>query len=89
MDKQQMSQILYELRQELSENKQLDRHQIQVTTALADEIERKIMDPKNLLSGDEFLLVKLKESAEEFEENHPKLTHIIGRLSDLLARMGV
>ena len=89
MDKQQMTEILFELRQELSTNESIEPHQRQVMEALASEIETHVGDPQTRMSGDQFLLTRLKDAAEEFETNHPKLTNIVGRLSDLLARMGI
>jgi len=89
MHKQTMAEILFDLRKELTENEQLEAHQRQSMQALADEIDRKINDPEALMSGDQFLLTRLKESAEEFEAKHPALTNIIGRLSNLLSDMGI
>ncbi len=89
MNKQQMSEILFELREALVKNEQIDAEQSQSMQTLAGEIESRINDPQALLSGDEFLLGRLKESAENFEVKHPELTEIIGRLSDVFARMGL
>jgi len=89
MNKEQMAEILFELRTELAENVELGNHRKQVMEALSDEIERKINAPEADMAGDDYLLNKLKEAAEEFEAEHPKLTNIVGRLSDLLARMGI
>lgn len=89
MNKEQMAEILFELRTELAENTELETHRKQVMEALADEIERKINAPEADMTGEDYLLTKLKEAAEEFETEHPKLTNIVGKLSDLLARMGI
>jgi len=84
-----MTEILFELKTELESNEQIEEHQRQTMTALAGEIAAKVNDPQESMSGDKFLLSKLKELAEEYETNHPKMTNIVGRLSDLLARMGI
>lgn len=89
MDKQQMLEILNELKYELADNSSLETHQRQTMEALAEEIDSRINDPDNNKSGDEYLLDRLKDETESFEVNHPKLTHILGRLSDLLSRMGI
>ncbi|TQV75159.1 DUF4404 family protein [Aliikangiella marina] len=89
MNKQQMLDILNELKVELAENQQLDTHQKQTTEALIEEIWAQVSAPENQLSGDQYLLNKFKNVTEEFEINHPKLTDIFGRLSDLLSRMGL
>ncbi len=89
MDKQHMKEILFELKNELASNDQIDEAQTQSMTALAQEIESKLKDPEMALTGYQYLLTRLKDETEEFETNHPKLTEIVGRLSDLLARMGI
>ncbi len=89
VNKQEMRQILFELRQQMAINSSLDDHQRQSLQALSEEITRKIEDPVNNLSSDAYLLRKFKEETEEFENKHPDLTHVVGRLSDLLARMGI
>ena len=89
MDRQSMMAILHELRSELAENRNLDTHQRKVMEALAEEVERRVDSPETKLSGDEFLVSKLKSETENFKINHPKLTEILGRMSDLLARMGI
>ena len=89
MHTHEMSEILFELRTELAENQELEHHKRQVMEALADEIETRIHDPEVDMNGDQFLLTRLKDATKEFEANHPKMTNIVGRLSDLLARMGI
>jgi len=89
MNKHEMSEILSELKTELEANEQLEKHQRESMVALAQEIQARVSDPEVSMSGDEFLLSRLKESTEEFEASHPKLTNIVGRLSNLLAGMGI
>lgn len=52
------------------------------------ELEGKLVD-ESFMSGDEYLLHELKEALEDFEEEHPQLTTLIGNISDLLAKMGI
>ena len=89
MHKHEMTEILFELKTELETNDQIEDHQRQTMTALAEEIALKVNDRQESMSGDKFLLTKLREAAEEYETSHPKMTNIVGRLSDLLARMGI
>jgi len=89
MHKHEMTKILFDLKSELDENDQLEEHQCQLMTALAEEIQARVNDPQVSMSGDQFLLTRLKAAAEEFEAEHPKLTEIVGRLSNLLASMGI
>nr|WP_246722614.1 DUF4404 family protein [Aliikangiella sp. G2MR2-5] len=84
-----MAEILFDLKKELEDNQALDSHERQTMEALAEEIEIKLDDPQADLNGDQYLLTKLKEAAEEFEANHPKFTNIVGRVSTLLSNMGI
>jgi hypothetical protein len=89
MHKHEMTQILFELKNELESNELIEAHQRQTMTVLAEEIALKVNEPQASLSGDRYLLAKLKEITEEYETAHPVMTNIVGRLSDLLARMGI
>jgi len=85
MKRQEMSSILQELEKELSEENNLDHYHQQKTQALAEFIQQLLNNGDDKMTGDEFLVKKLKESIEEFEINHPKLTNIVGRVLDLLS----
>lgn len=52
------------------------------------DFEQKLIDD-SLLTGDEYLLSEISEALEEFEEEHPQITALIGNISDLLAKMGL
>ena len=52
------------------------------------ELEKKLLE-ESFMSGDEYLVHELTEALEEFEEEHPRLTELVGRLSDLFAKMGI
>jgi hypothetical protein len=55
-------------------------------------LEEKLRE-ESFMSGDEYLVHELGEAlshaVEQFEENHPELTDLIGRLSDLINKMGI
>ncbi len=89
MNRQDMSDVLQELQSELSKDDNLDEYHQQKTEALAEYIQTMLNQADDQLTGDEFLLKTLKKSIEEFETNHPKITNIVGRVSDLLARAGI
>ncbi|MET1254059.1 DUF4404 family protein [Aliikangiella maris] len=89
MDKQQMLDILVELKNELDSNQITDSYQRQKTEALIDEINRQMTQPTTDMTGDKYLVEKLKSEIETIQVHHPQLTDLIGRLSDLLARMGI
>jgi len=88
MLKQQMLEILHQLRQKLDSG-ELEKGQQQRMQALADEIERQVSRPEVDMDGMGFLIESIKENIEEFEAQHPELTEMLGRISDLLARMGL
>ena len=48
---------------------------------------------ESFMSGDEYLVHELSEAlsnaVEQFEEDHPQLTDLISRLSDLINKMGI
>ena len=58
----------------------VDRNLVALETKLREE---------GFMSGDEYLIHEIKESLSEFEEHHPKVTELIGHISDLLAKMGL
>jgi len=88
MNRQKMTSILKELEIELSSGELDDYHQ-QKTQAFAERIQSKLEDGDDNLTGDEFFIKQIEESINKFEVKHPKLTEIIGRISDLLARSGI
>ena len=89
MNRQDMSDILQELESELSDENNLDEYHRQKVQALAEYIQKMLEKADDQLTGDEFLIKKIRESIDDFEVNHPKITNIIGRVSDLLSRGGV
>ncbi len=62
-------------------------HRDRVSAPIA-ALEEKLLD-ESLMSGDEFLLHELRLALQEFEDDHPALTEIVGRMADLLAKIGL
>jgi len=89
MDRQEMLQILTDLDEQLSNTEDLDEYHRSKTIALSQHIKRALSDGDDRLSGDEFLTKKIKDAIDDFEINHPQLTTIVGRISDLLAGSGL
>ena len=85
MKRQEMSSILQALENELSEENNLDHYHQQKTQALAEFIQQLLNNGDDQMTGDEFLVKKLRESIEEFEIDNPKITNIVGRVSNLLS----
>ena len=88
MPQEQLHITLQELQMELERvNFKDDDHRDSVNDSIAT-IQKKLRD-ESLMSGDEYIVHELKEALEEFEEQHPKLTDLIGRMSDLLSKIGI
>ncbi len=85
MNRQEMSSILQELEKELSDEVNLDDYHRQKAQALAEYIQAMLVKGDDQLTGDEFFMKKIRESIDDFEVNHPKITNIVGRVSDLLS----
>ncbi len=85
---EEFHKTLAELRLEL-EKVQFERedNQAEVNQSVA-ALEEKLKE-ESLMSGDEYLVHELTEALEHFEETHPQLTDILGRMSDLLSKMGI
>lgn len=88
MPKEELKKSLQELQIELEKI-----HFDNVTTKedISDtlvKLEEKLRE-ESFMSGDEFLVEQVKESLENFEGEHPKITELMGKVSDLLAKIGI
>jgi len=52
------------------------------------KLEEKLRE-ESFMSGDEYLIEQVKESLEDFEGEHPKITEVMGKISDLLSKIGI
>jgi len=89
MNRQQISDILQQLDQQLEDPTNLDDYHRQKTEALAEYIQKMLARADDQLTGDEFLIKKLRKTIDDFEISHPNITEIVGRISDLLSRGGI
>ena len=88
MPKQELHKTIQELQLELEKlNFENEAHRDRVNQSVTD-FEKKLLD-ESFMSGDEFLVHEIKEALEEFETSHPRLTDLVGRVSDLFAKMGI
>lgn len=88
MPQEELQTTLQDLRLELDKlHFDNEAHRLQVNDAVY-KLEEKLRD-ESFMSGDEFLVHELKEALLHFEESHPKLTGLVGRVSDLLSKMGI
>ena len=88
MPREALKTTLQELQLELEKlNFENQAHRSEVDRSVA-ELEKKLRD-ESFMSGDEYLIHELRESLQSFEEHHPRLTELIGHMSDLLAKLGI
>ena len=88
MPKEELYRTLQELRLELDKvhfENELSRETVSKSVATLEEKLRQ----ESLMSGDEFIVSELKEALQHFEENHPQITDLVGRISDLLSKIGI
>ena len=77
---------LEKLRRELHEGPELDQETRQMLADLAHEIEQAI---ERSAGAEPSLSDRLREATERFEESHPSLTAVVGRLADMLSGVGI
>ncbi len=89
MNRLELIELQKQLEAQLSGDQPLDEYHQQKAAHLMDKINELLQRKEENLSADEFLVSKINQAIEEFEINHPQLTIIVGRISDLLARAGI
>jgi hypothetical protein len=78
---------LERLQKELSETTTLDPEARELLGEMAADIERLLAQDES--GGAEPLAERLRAATERFEETHPKLTAVVGRVADALANLGI
>ena len=76
---------LEKLRRQLHEGPELDGETRELLAGLAEEIEEAI----ERSGGEHTLGERLRAATERFEESHPSLTAVVGRLADMLSNVGI
>jgi metal-dependent amidase/aminoacylase/carboxypeptidase family protein len=77
---------LEKLRRELHEGPELDAETRETLAGLAQEIEEAI---ERSGGREDTLSERLRTATERFEESHPSLTAVVGRLADMLSGVGI
>ncbi|MBT4161021.1 MAG: DUF4404 family protein [Gammaproteobacteria bacterium] len=88
MPQQELQTTLQELRLELDKlhfDHEAGRDSVNKSVAVLEEKLRE----ESFMSGDEFLVHELSDALTHFEESHPQITDLLGRVSDLLSKMGI
>ena len=99
MEREQLKQRLSELHQELSGSEPVDPELKSLLQQIAGDIDS-LVDRSDSSGGEgevgeipadvkQGLIDRMLDVTTEFEESHPNLTTIIGRIADALSRFGI
>ena len=87
MPKRALREALEQLDRELAETGSIDDEARAMLADLSGDIERLLAEEER--DDDSSLSDRLTAATERFEESHPRLTAVIGRLADALANLGI
>ena len=89
MNRLELIELQKQLDEQLASEHPLDEYHQNKAAKLSQTISELLEKKEENLAADKFLINKVKQSIDDFEINHPQLTTIIGRISDLLASAGI
>lgn len=89
MPEQELRETLETLHRELSQGAALDPESRHLLAELASDIEALLAQERAEPAAGGPLAERLRAATERFEESHPDLTAVVGRLADLLANLGI
>lgn len=89
MERKELREDLERLHRELSRSPSVDDESRQLLVELARDIEAVL--ERRSEAGEEHasLVERLRAATGHFEESYPDLTTLIGRIADMLARLGI
>lgn len=87
MPQDELKRQLNRLHAELSSSPTLDAETRRMLEEVADEIERTLESEPESLRG--AVRERVERAAAMFEAEHPKLAHVLGEVTDTLAKIGV
>ena len=88
MPTEQLRKTLEKLHDELEETTSLDAESHRLLVEVLRDIESLLASEESDHTS-ESLLDRLRSATGEFEESHPTLTEAVGRVVDVLSRMGI
>jgi CII-binding regulator of phage lambda lysogenization HflD len=88
MPTEQLRKTLEKLHSELEETQTLDAESQRLLAEVMRDIESLLANEESDHTSDS-LLDRLRSATGEFEESHPTLTEAVGRVADVLSRMGI
>ena len=89
MPERELRDTLETLRRELRTSRELDPEARHLLTELAGDLDALLDQEEAEREPGGPLAERLREATERFEESHPELTLVVGRLADLLANLGI
>lgn len=87
MPRQEMEQLLAELRKQVAGSRELTPGQRARMEALREQIEERLAATE--VPPEESLREQVREQIDEFQRSHPTLTMVLGRILDSLNKMGI
>ena len=90
MPQEQLKQTLRSLHDELARSRSIDPELRALLASLADDIDDVLhpaAPPRS--ADDESLSDRVASARQQFEESHPQLAAIIGRIADGLSQLGI
>jgi hypothetical protein len=90
MAHEELKQTLKSLHEELSRSKSVDPELRTLLTSLAEDIDG-VLHPAAppRATGEDSLADRVVSARQHFEEEHPQLAAIIGRIADGLSQLGI
>ena len=90
MEKDRLREDLERLHRELARSDSVDAASRGLLTDVLHDIEAVLerSEPETAGAG-ESLIDRLREATSHFEQSHPALTELVGRIADVLSRLGI
>ena len=90
MEKDQLREDLERLHRELAGSESVDAASRALLIEVLHDIEAVLehSEPEEAGAG-ETLIRRLREATSQFEESHPALTEVVGRIADVLSHLGI
>jgi hypothetical protein len=90
MERDRLREDLERLHQELARSKSVDAASRGLLIEVLHDIEAVLeRSEPDTAETDESLIRRLRETTGHFEESHPTLTELVGRIADMLSRLGI
>ena len=90
MDKKQLIETLDQLHEELTDQPQVDPETMAHLRTVMSDIDRMLQSQEKVAEEEaQSVTDRLQELLNRFEAEHPKLTGVIGRITDGLANLGI